>query len=374
MANPVLLPFPKSPSVSSVTYTHENTLVYAHTRITHTLSAPGCQDTGEWQHYHCIVLYYTWNSEPHAFLIKVICTGPACVTVFSVSESYKPLSTFLSQGAIAHLRTRKPQTLVQKIKRWYCFSSHTMTWEEKGDVLCSLIHCATPRVQFSSLWDHWVPKCPLKAGESWDVRSLKSSVIFHNLYFIPIGKSLWVCKAICKKHMAVGRQRRGYISMLFCRTNLQVYHLLTMKCGFVCGVCSFHTWLVYSSHLDPWQWRHQPALQFWHPPVLPIQYPLQAERVVVHQRLTHWPAQWSGHGKSPGRQSGGRRACWLPPRQHCVCACSQSPEAEKQYLRGKCRWLQLHWCKEWDWRNSGMIETIYSLFVIVVCCQLQCCL
>lgn len=67
------------------THNHTHTHLCLHTY--HTLSAPGCQDTGERQRCHCVALYYTWNSEPHAFLIEVICTGTAWVGVYSVSET-----------------------------------------------------------------------------------------------------------------------------------------------------------------------------------------------------------------------------------------------------------------------------------------------
>lgn len=85
----------------SFTFLNTCTHINTHTHIClyryHTLSASGCQDTGERQRCHCVVLYYTWNSEPHAFLIEVICTGTACVGVYSVSETvlaliYIPLS------------------------------------------------------------------------------------------------------------------------------------------------------------------------------------------------------------------------------------------------------------------------------------------
>lgn len=81
----------------SNTCTHKTTHTYICLHTYHTLSAPGCRATGERQCCHCVALYYTWNSEPHAFLIEVICTGTACVSIYSVSETvvaliYIPLS------------------------------------------------------------------------------------------------------------------------------------------------------------------------------------------------------------------------------------------------------------------------------------------
>lgn len=96
---PLSLPFIHS--LIHLSCTHTCTRMKTHTQIClhtqRTLSAPGCQDAGERQCCHCVVLYYTWNSEPHAFLIEVICTGTACVSVYSVSETvlaliYIPLS------------------------------------------------------------------------------------------------------------------------------------------------------------------------------------------------------------------------------------------------------------------------------------------
>ena len=66
------------------THTHPHTQSYMRAHVSHTLPALGCQDWDEQQRCHCVVLYYTWISEPHAFLIKVICPGPACVGVCSV--------------------------------------------------------------------------------------------------------------------------------------------------------------------------------------------------------------------------------------------------------------------------------------------------
>lgn len=73
------------------------THICLHTYLT--LKAPGYQDTGERQRCHCVALYYTCNSEPHAFLMEVICTGTACVAVYSISETvlaliYIPLSHY----------------------------------------------------------------------------------------------------------------------------------------------------------------------------------------------------------------------------------------------------------------------------------------
>lgn len=98
--------------------THMTTSAHVHicacTRIE--LPAAGCRDTGKRQGRHCVSLYYTWNSEPHAFLIEVICTGAACVSVYCVSETvlaliYIPLSHCdCSSEDILY----KPQTSAQK--------------------------------------------------------------------------------------------------------------------------------------------------------------------------------------------------------------------------------------------------------------------
>lgn len=47
------------------------------------LQAP--RGSGEPQCRHCVSLYYTWNSGPHAFLIDVICTDAMRVSANSVS-------------------------------------------------------------------------------------------------------------------------------------------------------------------------------------------------------------------------------------------------------------------------------------------------
>jgi len=97
---------------------HKNTdiLIYARTCITHILSAAGCQGSSERQHCHCVVLYYTWNPESHAFLILVIFTGPPCVGVYSVSETVMAL-IYISHLHTALLRTYNGKTLIQKITR-----------------------------------------------------------------------------------------------------------------------------------------------------------------------------------------------------------------------------------------------------------------
>lgn len=99
-------------------YTH--ILIYAWTRLslplchthTRTLAAAGCQDTSERQRCHCVVLYYTWNSEPHAFLIEVICTGP-CVCR-SILCQWDCLSPYLYSPLTLQLLFwgHKAQTLV----------------------------------------------------------------------------------------------------------------------------------------------------------------------------------------------------------------------------------------------------------------------
>lgn len=67
----------QDPSPSSL-HTH----TWLHTTLSQ-LQAP--TDSGERQCRHCVWLYYTWNSGPHAFLIDVICTDATRVRVNSVS-------------------------------------------------------------------------------------------------------------------------------------------------------------------------------------------------------------------------------------------------------------------------------------------------
>lgn len=141
-----------SPSLSqtrlfiySSTHTHINTdtLIYACTRITRVFPSTGCQDTDERQFCHCVVLYYTCNSELHAFLNEVICTGTASVGVHSVNETvlaliYIPLSHWNCSS-----EDIQPSDLGTEDYQTILFLSHAVLWEKKRDIQYSFIHCTS---------------------------------------------------------------------------------------------------------------------------------------------------------------------------------------------------------------------------------------
>lgn len=107
-----------------------------------------------------------------------------------------------------------------------------------------------------------------------------------------------------------------------------------------------HTWLVYSSHLDPWQWRCRPALRPSYPPGLPWWFLRPVGRWAARLHPKRWPGRLSDRGMIPNRQSEGQRACLPLPPQRYVCAWSQSRAAERWKTKMTI-WLKNTSCLQW---------------------------